>query len=65
VVLTVNVVKANLRDDDANKNLDIINVQLLSMCIYRAPVITMKALDNESLSAKAFTQMLSNQSRLE
>jgi hypothetical protein len=65
VALTINVVKANLRDDDANKILETINIQLLSMCIYRAPVITMKALDNESLSAKAFTQMLANQGRLE
>lgn len=65
VSMALNVVKANLRDETANSNVDTINIQLLSMCLYCAPVITIKDLDKEGIWAKAFTSILGNQNRLE
>lgn len=65
VAMTLNVVNANLNDDSANANLQAINVQLLSMCIYRAPKVTIADLDKHGNWARAFTSILGMQGRLE
>ena len=63
--MNLNLVKANLVDESANTNLETINIQLLSMCLYRAPLLTIENLDKSTLWPKAFTSMMTNQGRLE
>lgn len=59
------VVKANTIEEDAKKYLVAINIQLLCMCLFRQPLLILKAMNTENVIAKVFTQMMTAQSRFE